>query len=64
MQILGFFISFGPKKCLIFEKKILIFEEEKHVEILLPYVTPWAIMGSLKKISPFGPAVWSAIANI
>ena len=30
----------------------------------LAFVTPGGTMGSLKKFSQFGPAVWPAIANI
>ena len=26
--------------------------------------TPWAPMGSFENFSPFGPAVWPAIANV
>ena len=34
------------------------------MEIFIAYVTSGVLMGSLKKFSKFGPAVWPAIANI
>ena len=45
----------------VFSKK---FRFLKKKSIFLAFVTPGAPMGSLKKFSPFGPAVWPAIGNI
>ena len=44
-------------------KKIRIFKR-KNVEFVLAYVTPGEPKGFFKHFSPFGPAVWPAIANI
>ena len=45
----------------VFSKK---FRFLKKKSIFLAFVTPGAPMGSLKKFSPFGPAVWPAIGKI
>jgi len=38
--------------------------KKKEISIFLANVNLWALLGSLKKISQFGPAVWPAIADI
>ena len=37
---------------------------KKKIEIYLAYVTPGVLKSSLKNLSPFGIAVWPAMANI
>ena len=46
-----------------FEKKIRIFDEN-NISSFLACITPGELKGSLKKISPFGPVVRPARANI
>ena len=60
-------VARGIKKKSNFEEKKFVFEKKiifENKSICLAVVTPRVPMGSLKKFSQFGPAVWPAIADI